>query len=421
MTPPPHAPATRPALPEHALRLYDLDEAWRASSAGERLDRVRRARPRLRERVLESGRVVAVRTFDLTELPYPTAFAFAGAASSPIPYVVMTNRMNVVQFATEDSGVKTLLFNPTDVPRSAETPFFANLRARMGERFSARMMERYQRPSAVEHVISLGLRPEDVDYIAFDHLHTQDLRGLLGTSPKGGTEAPLAATFPRAKLLVWRPELDIFRALHPLQQPWYVADGVRGVPADRIVACDGDLLLGKGVALVRTPGHTVGNWSLVVNTDNGVWAVSENGVACDAYAPAASRIPGLRRHAERQGVEVVLNANTLEGRNEQYTSMVLEKALADRSRAAPDFYQHCPSSELTATPFTPGLTPTHSSGGILSGEIQPDHLTTPRRLPRSPGRRAARWRSPLGGTLAPAEAGRGSLKMTCAGLPATTA
>jgi hypothetical protein len=48
---------------------------------------------------------------------------------------------------------------------------------------------------------------------------------------------------------------------------------------------------------------------------------------------------------------------------------VLEKALADRSRAAPDFYQHCPSSELTSTPFTPGLSPTYRVGGIESGEL----------------------------------------------------
>jgi len=366
----PRTPAS--TLPEHALRLHELDEAWRAPSAGERLDRIRRAAPQLRERILASGRAVGVRTFDLTELPYPTAFAFSGAAASPIPYVVMTNRMNVVQFATADGAMKTLLFNPTDVPRSAETPFFARLRGRLGERLSRRLTTMLKRPSATEHLVTLGLRPDDVDYIAFDHLHTQDLRGHLGV--KAGADdrgrAPIEAVFRRAKLLVWGPELDIFQTLHPLQRPWYVADGVRGVPRDRLVVCDGDVLLGKGVALVRTPGHTVGNWSLVVNTDTGVWAVSENGVACDSYAPAASRIPGVRRYAEREGVEVVLNSNTLEGRNEQYTSMVLEKALVDRSRDAPEFYQHLSSSELTATPLTPGLSPTHRFGGIESGEIR---------------------------------------------------
>ena len=357
-------------LPDHALRLHDLDEAWRAASAGERLDRLRRAAPRLRDSIAGSGRVISVRTVDLAPLPYPTTFAFGGAATSPVPYIMMTNRMNVVQFATEDSGIKTLLFNPTDVPRSAETPFFAALRGRMGAGLSALVMARLKRPSAVEHLVTLGLRPEDVDYIAFDHLHTQDVRGHLGTVTGKGGGDDLRAVFPRAKLLAWRPELDIFRSLHPLQRPWYVAEGLAHVPPDRLIACDGDVLLGKGVALVRTPGHTVGNWSLVLHTDNGMWAVSENGVACDSYAPEHSRIPGLRSYARREGADVILNSNTLEGRNEQYTSMILEKALVDRSRDAPEFFQHCSSSELTATPFTPGLSPTHRFGGIVSGEVR---------------------------------------------------
>jgi len=362
------ATSTKP-LPEHITRLFELDDVWRAPSAGERLERVRSLAPRFRERLLASGRVVAVRTFDTAALPYPASFAFAGAALSPVPYIVMTNRVNVVQFEDDDRKLRTLLFNPTDAERSARTPFFADLRGRLGEAISTRLMAALQKPTPAARLATIGLRPEDVDYIAFDHMHTQDVRALLGTAPSRDEES-LRAVFPKAKLLIWRPELDIFRALHPLQRPWYIPDAVRHVPADRIVVCDGDVLLGKGVALVRTPGHTVGNWSLAVSTDNGVWTVSENGVAADSYSPDASEIPGLRRYARREAVEVVLNANTLEGRNEQYTSMVLEKSIADRCRDNPDFCQHFPSSELTATPLTPGLSPTLRHGGIESGEVR---------------------------------------------------
>lgn len=357
------------ALPEHVLRLHELDDVWRAPSAGERLTQARSLAPRFRERLFASGRVVAVRTFDNSALPYPTTFAFAGAALSPVPYVVMTNRVNVVQFEDDDRKLRTLLFNPTDVERSARTPFFADLRARMGESISTKLMAALRKPTIVERLASIGVGPEQVDYIAFDHLHTQDVRALLGTTPSRDEEA-LRPLFPKAKLLVWRPELDIFRGVHPLQRPWYIAECVRHVSADRFVVCDGDVLLGKGVALVRTPGHTVGNWSLAINTDNGVWTVSENGVSADSYSPEVSSIPGLRRHARRTGEEVVLNANTLEGRNEQYTSMVLERSIADRCRDNPDFVQHFPSSELTATPLTPGLWPTYRHGGIESGEVR---------------------------------------------------
>lgn len=350
------------AVPHPFTRLAELDDAWRARSAGERFDQVRLAAPRLKAKIAESGRVACVRTLEIADLPYPTSFAFAGAARSPVPYIVMTNRMNVVQFDSAD-GPKTLLFNPTDAERSAETPFFRDLRRAMGP-LEGPMLSAIKRPTPAEHVASLGLSPEDVDYIAFDHLHTQDVRRLLGT-----TEPHVAGMFPRAKLLVDQRELDILRSLHPLQIPWFVRDALRGVDPARVVAIDdADLLLGAGVAIVRTPGHTDGNWSLVLNTHRGVWTVSENGVACDSYAPEASRIAGLREHTRRTGVEVILNANTLEGRNEQYTSMILERSLADRVADAPDFYQHFPSSELRATPFT--ASPTYRHGVIESGEVR---------------------------------------------------
>ncbi|MEO7329305.1 MAG: hypothetical protein ABI193_12045 [Minicystis sp.] len=361
------SPALSAGLPDTFRVLPDLDEVWRATSAGERLDLVRRHAPRLRERVLESGQVACVRTFDMSELPYPTSFGLAGAASSPLPYLIMTNRAQLVQFESSDGKRKILLFNPTDVPRSAETPYFADLRKKMGDRLSRFVQERLRLPTAAEQITRAGVRPDEVDFIAFDHLHTQDLRGLLGTTGEGSSKG----VFPRAQLLIWRPELSIFRALHPLQRPWYIAEALSGVPSERVLPVDGDLLLGQGVALVRTPGHTVGNWSLVVNTETGIWAVSENGIACDAYAPEMSAIPGVRRFAAQNGVEVILNSNTLEGRNEQYTSMVLEKCLVDRSPQNPSFYQHFASSELTAKAFLPGLKPTYHHGKITSGALRP--------------------------------------------------
>src|SRR6185503_8721254 len=119
-------------IPAHIQRLPELDEAWRAPSAGERLAEVRKAAPRLRDRLLESGQVTCVRTFDTSLLPYPTSFGLGGAARSPLPYLVMTNRANLVQFETADGQKKTLLFNPTDAERSANTPFFADMRRGMG-------------------------------------------------------------------------------------------------------------------------------------------------------------------------------------------------------------------------------------------------------------------------------------------------
>jgi glyoxylase-like metal-dependent hydrolase (beta-lactamase superfamily II) len=356
-----------PELPSHIQPISDLDDAWLTSCSGERLIAVRATGRKLRDKLIASGKVTGVRTFDIAAFPYPTKFGLGGVARSPLPFVVMTNRVNIVQFDSSD-GPKTLLFNPTDYERSAETPYFARIRRKIGA-LSDLLMTR--RPKTPDHLEKIGLRCEDVDYIAFDHMHTQDVREMLGTTaPALGQQTPLRAIYPRAKLLIWRPELDIFHSLHPLQRTWYIPDAVRDVPDDRVIVCDGDVQLGKGIALIRTPGHTIGNWSLVINTDSGMWAVSENGVACDAYAPNASRIGGLKKHLLVTEEEVILNSNSLEGRNDQYISMVLEKTLVDRCAQAPDFFQHFPSSELTATPLTPGLGPTYSHGEITSGQLR---------------------------------------------------
>ncbi len=344
-------------------RLAELDQAWREPSAGERLVAVREGALRVRDRIGESGRVACVRTFDTSALPYPTLFAFGGAAISPLPYVTMMNRMQLVQFVTKSGEKKTLLFNPTDAEKSAATPFFKIVQGPMSDAMFQRLKTLLAKPTPVQHLAEIGVSPEQVDYIAFDHLHTQDLRRTLGTAGEPGR-------FPRAKLLVWRPELDILRGLHPLQRPWFVPQAIEGVATDRILVVEeGDWLLGAGVALIRTPGHTVGNWSLALATDSGIWVVSENGVSCDNYAPEASKIPGLARFARKWGQEVVLNSNTLELRNEQYTSMILEKTLADPCRERPEFRQHFASSELVRSPISIGLWPTYAHGRITSGDV----------------------------------------------------
>src|SRR5262249_30205487 len=83
--------------------------------------------------------------------PYPTRFGLGGVARSPLPIVVMTNRVNVVQFDTDD-GPKTLLFNPTDYERSAETPYFARIRRKMGALGDLLMVKRPKTPDHLEKI-----------------------------------------------------------------------------------------------------------------------------------------------------------------------------------------------------------------------------------------------------------------------------
>lgn len=357
-------------VPAEFARLTELDEARAATSPGLRYEAVQRAAPRLKDRIRAGGPVIAVRTFDIATFPYPTRFGLEGAALSPAPFVMLRNRMHLVQVHGHDGRPINVLVNPSDPERSLAAPFFARQIARYGELVTKRLLST-QHGSVEQALTHWDIPAEDIDYITFDHLHVQDVRGLLGTEePEPGASHPTKALLPNARLLVQSEEQRFFESLHPLQVTWYVRDGLRSVSRDKIVTLDGDFLVGPGFALVRTPGHTAGNHTPVITTDRGVWTVSENGIAVDAYAPASSRIPGLARHARAVEVEVILNANTRESTLEQYTSMCLEKALADPCPDCPEFPQHFSSSELQASALAPGLKPTYTHGHITHGQIR---------------------------------------------------
>lgn len=350
------------ALPVDLVRLTEIDEAWGVGSAGARLDAVRKAGRRLRDRILNGGAARCVRTADVATFPYPTRYGLEGAAALPWPYVFMRNRMHLVQVHA-GGRVVTILVNPTDATRSARAPFFARMEERYG-RLTKKLLSTTYPP--IEDVLrDWAVSPEAVDYVTFDHLHVQDVRGLLAPAAPGGR-----AFLPNARLLAQRAELETLAGLHPLQVEWYIPDCLEGVPADRVVALDGDYAIGGGFALVRTPGHTIGNHSIVVVTDRGAWTISENGICVDAYAPGTSRIRGLARHARDAGVEVILNANTRENSLDQYTSMVLEKTIADAVPDRPELPQHFSSSELVAHPLAPGLAPTYTHGEITHGTVE---------------------------------------------------
>ena len=342
------------------IPLPELDAAWAVRGSGARLEAVRRAGRRLRDRILATGPARYVRTADLATFPYPTRYGLQGVAASPLPYLFMRNRLQLVQ-TDSPGGPITILVNPTDAERSAKAPYFARLEERYGK-LATKLLSKFH-VTIADALASFGVRPEEVDYVTFDHLHVQDVRGLLAPGADG------RAFLPNAKLLAQRSELDTFGALHPMQVEWYIPECLTGVPADRIVALDGDYLVGSGFAMVRTPGHTIGNHSLVVVTDRGAWTISENGISVDAYAPGTSRIRGVASHARDQGVEVILNANTREGSLDQYTSMVLEKTLADPVPDRPELPQHFSSSELVGHPLAPGLSPTYTHGAITHGSV----------------------------------------------------
>ncbi|MCA9620793.1 MAG: hypothetical protein KC731_17335 [Myxococcales bacterium] len=331
--------------------VHDLAEARQVERPAERIAALDHSGRALGDALRAGPMARGVRTLDVSALVYPTRFAFNGAVPLPWPYVVMKHRSLLVELDTPE-GPKKLLFNPTDADASqAGTPFFQGLTRELGRvaPFAVDLIKRRNRP-LVERLAELGVRPEDIDLLAFDHFHTQDLRPLLGTADR-------PSRFPNALLLAPAREWDHWGALHPMQRAWFVAEGRDGVPLDRVVLTDGDLALGDGALLLSTPGHTVGNQTLFVHGAEGVFGFCENGCSADSWSPRSSTIVGLRRYAEQYGVDVVLNANTPELGGEQYASMMLERAVVDAVPNDPEAVQMFPSSEVTWTPLAPGVRP----------------------------------------------------------------
>ena len=355
--------------------ISDLNEARGTGSVGARQRAVERAGRVLGDRLRSEPKVVSVRTLPTSAAPYPIRFAFNGAVPSLAPgaMLVIQNRSLLVQVRTED-GIKNVLFNPTDGPANSATPFYKRIVEKTPKPLLKPFLPKPNR--CAEQLAALGLSPADIDVIAFDHFHTQDIRPLLGGDG-------VAARFPNALLLAPRVEWTDWDDLPMMQRAWFVPDGKRGVSESRVVLTDADLALGEGLVLLRTPGHTTGNQTLFVHTENGVFGSSENGTASDNWSPHHSRIPGVRRAAKLLDLEVVLNANTPELAAEQYTSMLLERSMVDRVPGKPEFFQMFPSSEVTASFIAPLIKPTHSFFDVTSGTV------VPRNSARAASQRAA--------------------------------
>lgn len=337
-----------------------LRAARGSASPGRRLADLRAAALEARQALLASGGVRYYRSLDLVRVPYPLRYALRDACTLPWPLVHLLNRLFVVQVDTS-AGLRTVLVSPSDARANRETPFFRRLTDGLGALRGA--LEPVLAPEirTVPQALAVtGVSPEDVDYITYDHLHTQDLRAWLGAGERTGL-------FPNARLLVMREEWQATQSLSPPQRDWYCPDGTLGVHPSRVVLLDHDVLIGDALALVHTPGHTMGNHSIAARTPEGVFVTSENGVSADAYAPERSRLPGLRAYARSTGMEVVLNGNTLEGGLAQYESMIVEKTLAGSSVRAPDLPNVAPSSELSAYWLFPGLAPSHTVGELCFG------------------------------------------------------
>lgn len=341
----------------------NFEGARAAARPADRVDNVRQAAGDFRRDMLARPKVRYYETFELIRVPYPSQYGYLNAFSGISSYLHLANRLFVIQFDS-DEGLKTLLVSPMDWENQRDTPYFRRLIDRAGPMASLQEALTTRKVSTVpEALASIGLKPEDVDYITYDHMHTVNLRRWFGADGQ-------PAFFPNARLLIMRDEWQCATAPVPWQSQWFCPHGLEGIPEDKLILLDEDVMLGDGsVALIQTPGHTEGNHSIVAHTDDGLLVTSENGVSQDAYAPELSRIKRLAEYARVTGSEVVLNGNTQEQAVEQYISMVQEKYMASPSRHDERVPAMALSSESAGFWLFPGTKPTFRMGLVKYGEL----------------------------------------------------
>ncbi len=349
-------------------RITHFDGTRAAARPLVRVDNVKHAAQDFRRDMLSRPKTLFYKTIELVRVPYPSKYAYLNAYRGPSPFVHLCNRLFVIQFDSSD-GIKTLLVSPSDWEHQRDTPFFKRLSETAGPFSALTEALIFRKTNTVLNALAqLGLKPEDVDYITYDHLHTQYIRRWLGADGQ-------VALLPNAKLLVMREEWESTLALIPWQSQWYCPQGIAGVPMEKVMLLDHDVYLGDGsVALIRTKGHTEGNHSIVAHTDDGLFVTSENGVALDSYAPEKSKIPGLAAFARYSGAEVVLNGNTLEYAVDQYVSMVQEKYIAGPSLRQVGFPNIASSSESDGFWLFPLTRPTAQLGYVEYGCLQHSKL-----------------------------------------------
>lgn len=347
---PPAAPAELVVEP-----LPAVDDAWATWPRGDRPGALRTAAAELRARLRTGGTVAAVRTLDLETLEVPAGEVLDGARGPLLGDVPVVHRMLVARFRDLAGEDRLLVWDP----RAPDAPA-------AGGRAPGAPPER---DSVATGLALLGLRPEDVDVCGLSHLHGQDPRLVLGTEVAVATDrAPRPPLFPRATVVVQRRETDTLRAPHPLQRPRYPG-ALHGCRTDRLRELDGSVLLGEGVAVLATPGHTDGHQSLVLSTARGIWVVSGAAHVADAWHPYLSRSPGVLSTSDETGEEVLV-PDGAEDRIDQHDAMLLERAVADAHHEDPRWRCVLPVAEVLPGRGTWPLRPTFLHGGLHTGVLR---------------------------------------------------
>jgi glyoxylase-like metal-dependent hydrolase (beta-lactamase superfamily II) len=103
---------------------------------------------------------------------------------------------------------------------------------------------------------SMGLTPDDIDVVAYSHLHIDHV-GWTTDQANG------ALTFGRARHVMHRDEWDYWTSKPGAVGP---NDADLAALTERVELTDGEQTIAAGITIVPTPGHTPGHCSFLVSS-----------------------------------------------------------------------------------------------------------------------------------------------------------
>jgi glyoxylase-like metal-dependent hydrolase (beta-lactamase superfamily II) len=138
-------------------------------------------------------------------------------------------------------------------------------------------------PTRIEEALAqLGYGAEDVDIMLDTHLHFDHAGGNTRSGEDGGIEL----SFPRARYMVQRGELEWSRIRNERIQASYLPHNIEPVvAAGRMELLDGDVEIVPGVSVIRTPGHTPHHQSVLITSNDETACFLADVIPTSAHLP----------------------------------------------------------------------------------------------------------------------------------------
>ncbi len=179
----------------------------------------------------------------------------------------------------------------------------------------------YER-SIVDQLAAMGIKPSDITYLAFSHLHSDHAGG--------------ANAFAGSNVLMQRAEWDSALAGNPEFEP---SDVFAKLKKAKLTIIDGDYdLFGDGsVKFIYAPGHTPGHQALLIRLDKTGPVVLSGDLYHFRESRTLRRVPTFNYDAT-QSLQSIDKVEALIKETGATLWIEHDEALADTLKKAPQFY-----------------------------------------------------------------------------------